>query len=81
MRWFVFGLFSLQDNPIETKNIGGGPHANYDPGPVLALDGPGLTVQGIMELCMNMHAELHALHALTYSVNIIRRKSLHSSCN
>ena len=33
-------VYSLQDNDIETKNIGGGPHANYDLGPVLALDRP-----------------------------------------
>ena len=38
-------VYSLQDNAIETKNIeggggGGGAHANYDPEPVLALDGP-----------------------------------------
>ena len=31
-----------------------------------------------MELCMNMHAEVSEY--LPYSVNIIRKKSLHSSC-
>ena len=35
-------VYSLQDNAIETKNIGGGPHANYDPGPFLSLGGPAL---------------------------------------
>ena len=44
-----------------------------------------LTVQARynMELCMNMHAELKCLNSehLPYSLNIIRKKSLHSSCN
>ena len=33
-------IYSLHDNAIRTKHIGGPPHQNYDLGPALALDGP-----------------------------------------
>ena len=35
-----FLVYSLHNNAIGTKHIGGVPHQNYDPGLTLALDGP-----------------------------------------
>ena len=37
-----FLVYSLHDNAIGTKHIGGAPHQNYDLGPSLALDSPGV---------------------------------------
>ena len=35
-----FLVYSIHDNAIGTKHIGGDPDQNYDPGLTLALDGP-----------------------------------------
>ena len=43
-------FYSLQNNAIETTNVGG---ANYDPGPVLPLDGPDFS-QLVLDLIISM---------------------------